>query len=101
MPLSLKKPSRTARKIERVEARLNPEQKRRIEYAASLKGTSISEFMVSSADDAAAQTIQQHEVWTLTGLDREAVVEALLNPRAPSARMKAALRRYRQRVKAS
>lgn len=101
MALAIKKRPNPARKIERVEARLNPEQKRRIEYAASLKGTSISEFMVSSADDAAAHTIQQHEVWTLTGRDREVVVEALLNPRAPSARMKAALRRYRQRVKAS
>lgn len=100
MALAIKRRPNRARKIERVEARLNPEQKRRIEYAASLKGTSISEFMVSSADDAAAHTIQQHEVWTLTGRDREVVVEALLNPRVPSARMKAALRRYRQRVKA-
>jgi hypothetical protein len=30
MPLSLKKSRRTERKIERIEARLNPEQKRRI-----------------------------------------------------------------------
>ena len=101
MVFAIKKGAKPARKIERIEARLNREQKRRIEYAASLKGTSISDFMVSSADDAAAHTIQQHEVWTLTGRDREVVVEALLNPRTPSARMKAALRRYRQRVKAS
>lgn len=89
------------RKISRIEARLNPEQKRRIEYAASLKGTSVSDFMVSSADDAAMQTIQRHEIWTLSGRDREVVVEALLNPPEPSARMKAALRRYRRRVKVS
>ncbi|HLJ25224.1 MAG TPA: DUF1778 domain-containing protein [Candidatus Angelobacter sp.] len=101
MALALRKQSKRLRKIERIEARLNPEQKRRIEYAASLKGTSISDFMVSSADSAATQTIQQHEVWTLTGRDREIVVEALLHPRAPSAHMKAAVRRYRQRVKAS
>jgi uncharacterized protein (DUF1778 family) len=101
MPLAARKSPQRSRKVERIEARLNPEQKRRIEYAASLKGTSISDFMVSSADDAAVQTIQQHEVWTVTGRDREAVVEALLHPPAPSARMKAAVRRYRQRVKAS
>lgn len=92
--------TRLTKKISRIEARLNPEQKRRIEYAASLKGTSISDFMVSSADDAAVHTIQQHETWSLTGRDREIVVEALLNPPAPSIRMKAALRRYRRRVKA-
>lgn len=98
MPTTLKK---RPRKIERIEARLNPEQKRRIEYAASLRGTSISEFMVSTADQAAASTIHQHEVWILTGKDREAVVEALLHPRQPSAHMKAAVGRYRRRVKTS
>jgi len=101
MTVALKKQPKRIRKVERIEARLNQEQKRRIEYAASLKGTSISDFMVSSADNAAVHTIEQHEVWTLTGRDREVVVEALLHPRAPSPRMKAAVRRYRQRIKAS
>jgi len=93
--------TKRARKVSRIEARLNPEQKQRIEYAASLKGTSISDFMVSSADEAAVHAIEQHEIWTLTGRDREVVVEALLHPRTPSLRMKAAVRRYTRRVKAS
>ncbi len=101
MALVLKTQQRQFKKIERVEARLNPEQKRRIEYAASLKGTSISDFMVSSADDAAVRAIEQHEVWTLTGRDREAFVKALLRPPAPSPRIRAAARRYRTRVRAS
>jgi len=98
MTLALKKPRTQPRKIERVEARLKPDQKRRIEYAASLAGTSVSDFMVSSADDAAVRTIEQHEVWTLTGRDREVFVKALLRPPAPSARMRAAARRYKSRV---
>lgn len=97
MPLSLKQ-QRHPRKIARIEARLNPEQKRRIEYAARLKGTSLSDFMVLSADDAAARAIQEHEVWTLAGRDREVFVRALLNPPAPSARMKAAMKRYKRRL---
>jgi uncharacterized protein (DUF1778 family) len=97
MSLSLKQ-ERHQRKIARIEARLNPEQKRRIEYAARLKGTSLSDFMVLSADDAVARAIQEHEVWTLAGRDRELFVQALLNPPAPSARMKAAARRYRRRL---
>jgi uncharacterized protein (DUF1778 family) len=101
MAFVLKRQRREIRKVERVEARLNPEQKRRIEYAASLKGSSISDFMVSSADDAAVRTIEQHEVWTLTGRDREVFVKALLHPPAPSPTMKAAARRYRSRVAAS
>ncbi|HXN64185.1 MAG TPA: DUF1778 domain-containing protein [Candidatus Acidoferrales bacterium] len=86
-------------KVERIEARLNPEQKRRIEYAASLKGTSASAFLVSSADQAAADTIQQHETWSLAGRDRDVFLEALLSPPLPSARMKAAVRRYKARVR--
>jgi uncharacterized protein (DUF1778 family) len=100
MALALKTPRKRLRKIERVEARLNPEQKRRIEYAASLKGTSVSDFMVSSADDAATRAIEQQEVWTLSGRDREAFVKALLHPPAPSPRMRAAARRYLRRVSA-
>ena len=98
MPASLHKGRKTLRKIERVEARLNPAQKRRIEYAATLRGTSISEFMVSSADEAASRAIEDHEVWALSRRDREIFVQALLRPPAPNARVKAALRRYRRVV---
>jgi uncharacterized protein (DUF1778 family) len=101
MALILKKQQRQARKVARIEARLNPEQKRRIEYAARIKGSSVSDFMVLSADDAAARAIQEHEVWFLTGRDREMFVRALLNPPAPSARMRVAAQRYRRQFGAS
>lgn len=84
------------RKLERIEARVHPEQKSRIEYAASLRGTSVSDFMVQNADEAAVRTIREHEVWTLQGRDREIFVETLLNPPAPNARMKAAVARYKK-----
>jgi len=98
MESALKKNLASARKIERVEARLNSEQKRRIEYAASLRGTSISDFLVSSADAAAQQAIEEHEVWILSRRDQDIFVRALLHPPAPSRRMKAALRRYNRRI---
>ena len=101
MAVALRKQQKQVRKIERVEARLNSDQKRRIEYAASLGGTSISDFMVSSADAAAVRVIQQHEVWSLAGRDREVFVKALLRPPVPSQRMRAAARRYHSRVRAS
>jgi uncharacterized protein (DUF1778 family) len=95
------KPNRLFRKSHRIEARLSPEQKRRIEYAAGLRGTSISEFMISSAENAAAQTIEQHEFWYLTDRDRELFVRAILRPRTPTARMRAAAQRYKKRVRAA
>jgi uncharacterized protein (DUF1778 family) len=87
----------TALRTERTEARLLPEQKKRIEQAASLKGLSISDFIVQHADEAAIKTIQQHTSWILGDRDRDFLVQALLNPPEPSARMKAAVKRYRER----
>jgi uncharacterized protein (DUF1778 family) len=87
-----------ALRTERAEARLLPEQKKRIELAASIKGLSLSDFIVQHADEAAARTIQLHTSWTLEERDRDVFVQALLNPSKPNARMKAAVKRYRQRV---
>jgi uncharacterized protein (DUF1778 family) len=85
-----------ALRTERTEARLLPEQKKRIERAASLKGLSLSDFIVQHADEAAIRTIQAHTSWTLEDRDRDVFVHALLNPPAPSARMRAAVKRYRK-----
>jgi len=101
MALGVKRRRERATKSMRLEARLNPEQKRRIEYAARLRGTSISDFIVSSADDAATRTIDHHEIWTLTNRDREAFVKAMLRPPVPNERMKEALREYGSRVSTS
>ena len=87
-----------AMRTERTEARLLPEQKERIERAARIKGLSLSDFIVQHADEAAIRTIQQHTSWTLGEKDRDQFVHALLNPPAPSARMKAAAKRYKDRA---
>jgi uncharacterized protein (DUF1778 family) len=87
-----------ALRTERTEARLLPHQKKRIEHAASLKGLSVSDFMVQHADEAAVKTIQQHNSWVLDERDRDIFVQALLNPPEPNARMKAAAKRYKERV---
>ncbi len=83
----------------RLEARLLPEQRRRIERAAGHKGLSVSDFVVQAADEAAAKAIEQHEAWVLGEADRNAFMQALLNPREPSDRVKAAIKDYKQRVR--
>ena len=85
-----------APRTQRTEARLLPDQKKRIERAANLKGLSLSDFMVQNADEAAIRTIQQHESWTLEAKERDTFVEALLNPAEPGERLKSAARAYRQ-----
>lgn len=86
-------------KKERLEARLTSEQKQRIEHAARIKGTSVSDFVILSAAEAAVRTIREHEVLTLNERAREVFVQALLKPPAPGPRLRAAARRYRQRAR--
>ncbi len=86
-------------KKERLEARLTPEQKKHIEHAARIKGTSVSDFVVLSAADAAVRTIREQEVLTLNEHAREVFVRALLKPPAPGRRLVAAAKRYRKRSK--
>jgi uncharacterized protein (DUF1778 family) len=87
-----------ALRTERTEARLLPEQKKRIEQAARIKGLSVSDFIVQNADEAAIQTIESHTTWILSDRDRDIFVQALLNPPEPNARMRAAAKRYKERV---
>ena len=85
-------------KKERLEARLTPEQKKHIEHAARIKGTSVSDFVVLSADDAAVRTIREQEVLTLNERAREVFARALLHPPAPRRRLAAAAKRYKERI---
>jgi uncharacterized protein (DUF1778 family) len=84
------------RKEQRLEARLTPEQKRLIERAAALRGTTVTEFVVASAQDAAADTIKNFEVLHLRDEAREAFVNAVLNPPAPNPAARAAAARYKK-----
>lgn len=96
-------PTRKARKgpskLERLEARITREQKRIIERAAGLRGTSVTEFVVVSAQQAATNTIKDYEMMSLHGEAREAFLNALRNPPAPNAAASRAAERYRQRIR--
>jgi uncharacterized protein (DUF1778 family) len=93
MPRVNKKNQRHAGESERIELRLRPDQRRRIERAAALEGKSISDFIVSSAYAAAMRTIESSGCWVLSGRDSEIFVNALLNPPEPNSHLKAAVRR--------
>jgi len=87
-----------ARRSERLDARLTREEKEIIETAASLRGTSASDFVRMVIKEAALKTIREHEVLTLSEESRRVFVEALLNPPEPNAKLIAAARRYRQEI---
>jgi uncharacterized protein (DUF1778 family) len=85
-------------KQHRLEARVTPEQKELLQQAAALEGTSLTDFVVRSAQRAAEQTIRDHAVIALTTRESQAFVEALLEPPPPNAALRAAVEHYRQAV---
>ena len=52
----------TAAKTARMEARLTGDQKTLFQHAADLTGRSLTDFVVSSAQEIAARTVREHEV---------------------------------------
>ena len=93
-----RKAQKALRKLERLEARLTRGQKRTIERAARIRGTSITDFVLSSVQRAAADTIESFERLRLHDRARDVFVNALLNPPAPNRAARAAAQRYKERV---
>ena len=79
----------------RLEARISIEQKALFQQAAMLSTRTLSEFVVASAQEAAARIIQAHETITLTRDEQIRFVSALLTPPAPSDRLRQAAAQYR------
>ena len=84
------------RKRSRLEARISAEEKELLKRAAELQGCSLTEFVLRSAQEAARQTVKEHQMISLTARDTEAFVKALLKPPAPSKKLKCAAVRYKK-----
>jgi uncharacterized protein (DUF1778 family) len=83
-------PSRTAR----LEARITEERKNRLQRAAALTGRSLSDFTVTSVQEAAMRTIHDYELIRVTGDERNVFVKPLLNPPAPRERLQKSVKTY-------
>jgi uncharacterized protein (DUF1778 family) len=68
----------------RIEARITPDTLALVRRAAELKGCSLSDFVVTSAQAAAYKTIEETNIIRLSADDQVRFVESLLNPPAPS-----------------
>jgi len=79
----------------RLEARISTEQKTLFQQAAMLSACTLSEFVVASAQEAAARIIQSHETIALTREEQIRFVSALLPPPAASDRLRQAAAQYR------
>ncbi len=83
---------------ERINLRLRPDTKQKIERAASFEGKNVSQFILASALSHAEKTIQEHEVITLNALDSEAFFNALTKPVKFNTALTNALKLHDQKV---
>jgi uncharacterized protein (DUF1778 family) len=82
---------------ERLEARIDSEQKTFFQRAAILRGVTLKEFMVNSMREAAVRTIQEHEL-VLSANEQQIFVSMLMNPPKPNDALHAAARDFFERV---
>jgi uncharacterized protein (DUF1778 family) len=90
-------PARTAR----IEARIAPETLAIVKRAAEIQGRSVSDFVVSAAQQAAHRTIEETQIIRLSVEDQRAFAEAILNPPEATPALKRAAARYRRLVKST
>lgn len=83
-------------RAERVEIRMTPAQKRTLERAAKLRGSSVTDFILNLVQPAAKAAIQESEILELRNEDRRVFVEALLNPPKPNKALRSAVARHKQ-----
>lgn len=74
----------------RLEARIAPEALAIVKRAAEMEGRSLSDFIVSAAQEAARRTIEENNVIRLSVEDQQRFVDMLLNPPELSAALKRA-----------
>jgi len=82
-----------ALKKQRIDLRLTDEDKNLIEEAAAMTNQTITQFMVNSASERAAEVIEQHRRLILNEESWDRVMDALDNPPEPNDRLKRAARR--------
>ncbi len=82
-------------RAQRLEARVTAEQKTLIERAAALQGRTVTDFVLTSVQEAARRAIEEHRLLELSVRDSEAFVAALLRSKPVNSRLRDTVRRYR------
>lgn len=79
-------------KKERIELRVAPSAKRLIQRAMAVSGLTAGDL----AYEGARRVLEEHERMMLIGADRDAFLDAVMDPPAPTEKLRAALKRHRE-----
>lgn len=83
-------------KKQRIDLRLNEDDKNMIEEAAAIINQSISQFMVSIASERAVEVINQHRCLILNEESWDLVMKAISNPPLPNDRLQRSAKRLQE-----
>lgn len=78
----------------RLEARIAPEALAIVKRAAEIEGRSLSDFIVSAAQEAARRTIEDNHIIRLSVEDQRRFVDMLFAPPTPADALKRAKRAH-------
>lgn len=81
-------------KSERIAARVTPDQKALLIAAANMRGRSLTEFVIETAQQEARDIMNEERLIRLSIENQQRLVEALLNPPRPNAALISAARAY-------
>jgi uncharacterized protein (DUF1778 family) len=91
-PTPSSKPAPRELKKERIELRVAASAKELIQRAMAVSGLTAGDL----AYEGARRVLDEHQRMILTGADRDAFLDAVLNPPEPAAKLVDALRRHRK-----
>ena len=83
----------------RLEARIAPDALAIVKRAAEIQGRSLSDFVVSAAQEAAHRTISETEIVRLSVEGQRAFAEAILDPPEPSEGLRKAFASHRRLIR--
>ena len=86
----------TKAKKSRLDLRIDQDQKELLERAASLRGLSLSSYLLSNSIEAATKDIKSHEKLVLSDNDRDLFLSLMENPPEPNQALKSAMRRFQE-----
>jgi uncharacterized protein (DUF1778 family) len=91
-PVSSSKQALRELKKERIELRVAASAKELIQHAMAVSGLTAGDL----AYEGARRVLDEHQRMILTGADRDAFLDAVVNPPEPTPKLVNALRRHRQ-----
>ncbi len=80
----------TPPRSERLEARIPADLKDLYARAAAARGQTLTDFVLSAVTEAARKVVRENDMLELSQRDQQAFAAALLNPPAPSAKLRVA-----------